>query len=365
MSEKSAPEPTRLQVASVVAFYMASALIMVLVNKAVLLSVPALPFAFLWAQIVIAVLLLHLSQLLFPKHFELPKVNWTTIKLLTPVISTGMAGLALNTLCLATVDTSFFIIARGLALPLTIGISSFVTKKIPGWRVFVAAGIVTFGFSLGVYRKGYINDIAAGTKTITYTAIIVGVASSFFLALHAVLVKSAIKHVDGSIVALTYYSNLLAVGCLLPFIFINGEHMAFIELVGKGQDWLPFIAGSAVTGLFGFLLGIAGLLSIKVTSPITHMFSSAGRSVLQTILGVSLFNDIITPDRGASIGLITLGAMYYTWVMSNAPPPPAKTPIEEEESMLHDMENGDADSLELEERKSLLAEREDEKVQNH
>jgi hypothetical protein len=35
-----------------------------------------------------------------------------------------------------------------------------------------------------------------------------------------------------------------------------------------------FIWGSLVTGFFGFLLCIAGLLSIKVTSPVTHMFSS-------------------------------------------------------------------------------------------
>jgi hypothetical protein len=35
-----------------------------------------------------------------------------------------------------------------------------------------------------------------------------------------------------------------------------------------------FIWGSLVTGFFGFLLCVAGLLSIKVTSPVTHMFSS-------------------------------------------------------------------------------------------
>jgi GDP-fucose transporter C1 len=35
------------------------------------------------------------------------------------------------------------------------------------------------------------------------------------------------------------------------------------------------------------------VLSIKVTSPVTHMFSAAVRSVLQTILGVQLFGDVI------------------------------------------------------------------------
>ncbi len=46
-------------------------------------------------------------------------------------------------------------------------------------------------------------------------------------------------------------------------------------------------------GIVGFLICVAGLLSIKVTSPVTHMFSSAVRSVLQTILGVNLFGDVL------------------------------------------------------------------------
>jgi GDP-fucose transporter C1 len=43
----------------------------------------------------------------------------------------------------------------------------------------------------------------------------------------------------------------------------------------------------------GFLICLAGFLSIKVTSPVTHMFSAAVRSVLQTLIGVWLFHDVI------------------------------------------------------------------------
>ena len=38
----------------------------------------------------------------------------------------------------------------------------------------------------------------------------------------------------------------------------------------------------------------AGLLSIKVTSPITHMYTSAMRAVLQMFLGVWLFGDVLS-----------------------------------------------------------------------
>jgi GDP-fucose transporter C1 len=50
----------------------------------------------------------------------------------------------------------------------------------------------------------------------------------------------------------------------------------------------------ALQGLLGFLMNIASLLSIKVTSPITHMVSSAVRGVAASLLGMWLFHDVIT-----------------------------------------------------------------------
>jgi solute carrier family 35 (GDP-fucose transporter), member C1 len=42
------------------------------------------------------------------------------------------------------------------------------------------------------------------------------------------------------------------------------------------------------------MLSIAGVLSIKITSPITHMISSAVRGILQSFMGVYFFGDVIT-----------------------------------------------------------------------
>jgi GDP-fucose transporter C1 len=47
-------------------------------------------------------------------------------------------------------------------------------------------------------------------------------------------------------------------------------------------------------GMLGFLMGLASLLSIKVTSPITHMVSSAVRGVAGALLGMWLFGDILS-----------------------------------------------------------------------
>jgi GDP-fucose transporter C1 len=55
-----------------------------------------------------------------------------------------------------------------------------------------------------------------------------------------------------------------------------------------------FLHEIRVQGSVGFLLSIAGVLSIQVTSPITHMISSAVRGVAASILGVAIFGDILT-----------------------------------------------------------------------
>lgn len=46
------------------------------------------------------------------------------------------------------------------------------------------------------------------------------------------------------------------------------------------------------------------------------MFSSAARSVLQTILGVHLFGDILNTSRVTSISLIVVGTLLYTYYKS-------------------------------------------------
>ncbi|TFY83094.1 hypothetical protein EWM64_g918, partial [Hericium alpestre] len=110
-------------------------------------------------------------------------------------------------------------------------------------------------------------------------------------------------------------------------------------------------------GGLGFLMSIASTLSIKITSPITHMISSAIRGVAASLLGMWLFGDILSSyvpapstkprmlmqvlahsGRVWAIAVILLGSLYYTWVKhveSSAPHPAAKTyeriPLEEAE----------------------------------
>ncbi|KAH8110632.1 hypothetical protein DFH11DRAFT_1513995 [Phellopilus nigrolimitatus] len=321
-------QATTFQVASVVSFYMTAALVMVFVNKAVLNSSPDLPLLFLFIQLVIAVALLHLSAAVSSK-IDIPRLELATAKKLTPVVLVNIIGLVFNTLCLRDVEASFFQIARGMVIPLTILVSSVSTRTAPAGRVVTAAGIVTLGFLLGVSPPSLsalsfsLAPAAPGVSGARdphaapgLLSLVYGLLSALFIAFHSVLIKSSLPHCGGSTIQLAYWTNLGSAAFLAPFVVLTGEPFKVLALLGdslQGWNFSVFVWGSLVTGVFGFLLCIAGLLSIKVTSPVTHMFSSAARSVIQTLLGVWLFGDLLTINRATSIMVILLGTMFYTW----------------------------------------------------
>lgn len=239
-------------------------------------------------QLFIAVILLH-GAALFTDRVEIPLLDVQVAKKLTPVVLVNVIGLVFNTLCLRDVEASFFQvrslcpssrilpqsvhfqIARGLVLPLTIIVSSLHTRTTPTVRVISAAVMVTIGFLLGVAPSAAVPaNIAPSVLSLFY-----GILSSLFIALHAVLIKISLPHCHNSTIQLAYWTNAGSALFLAPFVILQGEHTKFTELLNT-PSWNAniFLWGSAITGVFGFLLCVAGLLSIKVTSPITHMFSS-------------------------------------------------------------------------------------------
>jgi len=301
-------------------------LVMVLGNKAVLNQTPDLPFTFLFIQLATAVFLFRFLALLsrtpvqriLPVKFELPVLDRSTATKLLPFLSVGFIGLVFNTLCLANVDASFFQIARGLILPFTILVSSLFTRTIPRLHVLLSAFVVTVGFFVGVVPSFSVTSNSSISRE-PLRALLYGFISSIVLSMHVVLSKVVTATVKHSVIGISYFGNLFMAVGLLPFIFLNGELDALHQrLISPDQVWTPFVVGTAVTGVFGFLLGIANVLSIKVTSPVSHMFSAAAKSVIQMMLGVFFFGDVITTYRLGAIALITGGTMFYTWTQSNA-----------------------------------------------
>jgi len=276
----------------------------------VLNSSPDLPLLFLFLQLIIAVFLLHVATL-FSDRIEIPRWDWSTAKKLFPVVTINIIGLVFNTLCLREVEATFFQIARGLVLPLTIAVTPTRFHPRQATRVMLAAGIVTIGFFVGVIPEGSLPVSAIPS----HTSLLYGVFSSLSIAIHSVLVKSSLSYCNNSTIQLAYWTNAGSAMLLAPFVLLHGEPAKVVEL-STTSEWNVdvFISGSLVTGTFGFLLCVAGLMSIKVTSPVTHMFSSAARSVIQTLLGVWLFQDVLSRNRMISLMTILCGTMFYTWV---------------------------------------------------
>lgn len=133
--------------------------------------------------------------------------------------------------------------------------------------------MVTIGFFVGVAPSSSVPKSAAPSLL----SLFYGVLSSLFIALHAVLIKSSLPHCNNSTIQLAWWTNAGSAIFLLPAVVIHGEPTLISNMIRSGTwDGTVFFWGSLITGFFGFLLCIAGLLSIKVTSPITHMFSSVG-----------------------------------------------------------------------------------------
>lgn len=160
-----------------------------------------------------------------------------------------------NTLCLRNVDASFFQIARGLLLPCTIGVSAIQTRLPPRANVLRAAALVTIGFFLGISPSSFFrsSDLpsspgevigsantlgsSSGRKAVVVSemdkekimALVYGTLSALMTAVHAVLVKSAVRTLEGSVLRLTYWSNLLS-GMFLVRILLLLVQLIYLSL---------------------------------------------------------------------------------------------------------------------------------------
>ncbi|KAF8065073.1 hypothetical protein FPV67DRAFT_1628363 [Lyophyllum atratum] len=337
-SADSTKPASRGLVTGVVIFYLVAALGMVMANKWVLNTTEA-PLFFLWMQLMIAVVLFVASDAmrLLPDRLAFkPEVS----KGLIPMIGLNIVGLSFSNYTLKYVDASFYQVARGLVLPFTVGTSFVVLHTRPSLLILIACSIVTMGFFVGVFLDG---------TSVSLIGISFGVASSVITATHSVVIKQALNVVDGSALLLSWYTNLWSAIILLPLCILFGEGSGIMDLFngdtaanldGSMSPLSTFLWGSLVTGVLGFLMSIASLLSIKVTSPITHMVSSAVRGVAASLLGMWLFHDVITTGRASSIAIILLGSVYYTWVKHKESQKPSLATASYERVKMDDVESG-------------------------
>eukprot|EP00128_Syssomonas_multiformis_P016259 Colp12_sorted_trinity150504_noHs@31555 len=292
----------RKQVIFAVGFYFVTSTSMVMANKWVLNS-SDIPILFLWLQLVVAVVCLYICQL--AGMLKLPHIEYDKARALFPLIAVNCIGLTFNTLCLRDVDASFFQVARGLVLPCTVALTWVMLKTPSSPAVLVSCAIVCAGFFTG-----------AGEVNVRLIGVIYGAISSVTTALHAVVIKQSLKVVENTM-DLVYYNSVLSALGLLPIVIVRMELGPALDLFVNpdlASSRSTFIWGCILTGFIGFLINIAGFLQIKVTSPVTHMISSAVRGVGQAFVAMALFGDVMSVKRAVGISLILLGSCAYTWI---------------------------------------------------
>jgi GDP-fucose transporter C1 len=134
---------------------------MVTVNKWVLLTT-AIPIFFLFIQLSIAVILLLLCSAF--NLLVLPKWDAKVAKSLAPLIAINVSGLIFNNLCLQYVDASFYQVARGLVLPITVILALTLQQSPPSLRATLCCIGVTSGFLVGVMLDQYSSRGAKSTS---------------------------------------------------------------------------------------------------------------------------------------------------------------------------------------------------------
>ncbi|KAF9584889.1 hypothetical protein BGW38_004794 [Lunasporangiospora selenospora] len=292
----------RQAVFATVSFYMVTALVMVSVNKWALNTLEV-PWLLLWCQMAIAVLLLKGTDSL--GLMKMPRLQKDISKALIPLIAINVLGLGVNTLCLVYVETSFYQIARGLVLPFTVIFAYSLLGQPSSRLVLFSCFIVFCGFYTGVTSEINVSQLG----------VFFGVVSSITTSLHAIVIKKSLAAVNNSSIDLVYYNNALSWMVMTPIIFLSGESTLVMNTYaaeGFGA-FKSFLFAAFVTGIFGFLVNLAGFMQISKTSPTTHMVSGAVRGVLQTLLGYWAFNDTITAGRLIGIVLILTGGAFYTY----------------------------------------------------
>jgi len=329
MSETSTT--SRIHVIATVTFYLVAALAMVMINKWVL-NVTTAPLFFLFTQFIIAVVLFYLCHATKIITLPMMRVDTPVLKGLASTVIFNVLALSTSNYSLKFVDASFYQVARGLLLPFTILTSYIMLQTRPSFRILFSCSVVTSGFFAGVFLDG---------TQVSSLGIFFGASSSLLSALHASVMKRGFEVVEGSALSMSWYSNLLSSVLLVPFIIVLGEGPAVLDLLsGRAEGFWTFVIGSLATGSVGFLLSIASVLSIKVTSPITHMVSSAIRGVAASVLGVALFGDILTLGRMWAILIILGGSVYYTWVKHTESLDPAPPSRQYEQVAMEELEEG-------------------------
>jgi GDP-fucose transporter C1 len=298
-------------IASAISFYFIISISMVFLNKELMSPTISTPLFLVWFQCFVTLVICwvlgflsrHTSISLF-QGYPSVSYNWTVGRKILPLSVIFVFMIAFNQLCLKYVEVSFYNVARSLTILFNVIFSLMLLGQRTSTPALGALAIVIVGFFVG--STGEVNFSLFGT--------LFGVASSVCVALNSVYTSSALAHVEGDKTRLIFYNNVNAVLLLFP--------LAVFEALTTpdGTDWVVGLvqpswwAVVSLSGLLGYLIGVATVWQIQVTTPLTHNISGTAKAAVQSVIAFAYYRNPVA--SGVVVGLtFTLGgSLLYTYI---------------------------------------------------
>ena len=303
-----------IQIALVVAFYFFVSISLVFTNKLLLsndtLSIPA-PLFVTWFQCVVTVLICwalgragktaapgtFLSQ--FPEF----KYDLKVARQILPLSAMFVGMIICNNLTLKYVEVSFYNVARSLTIVFNVAFTFLMLGSTTSHRVLGALAVVIVGFFVGA--EGEVNFSWLGT--------LFGIGSSAFVSLNSIFTRKVLPAVNNDKWALSAYNNANAVIIFLPIMLLAGEAGVLVENSDKLLS-VMFWSAMIISGIFGFLIGIATVLQIQTTSPLTHNISGTAKAAVQSIVAVQIWQNEMTPKAWFGLFTVLGGSLGYAYI---------------------------------------------------
>lgn len=220
-----------------------------------------------------------------------------------PLSVVFVAMITLNNLCLMYVEVSFYNVARSLTICFNVAFTYLLLGKVTSSKTMATLLVVVAGFYVGADSE--VNFSMIGT--------IFGVMSSCFVSLNSIFTKKVLPAVDQDKWVLAFYNNVNASILFLPCILFSGE----LAILQENMDMLmsPFFWGAmTLSGLLGFCIGIAVVMQIKATTPLTHNVSGTAKACAQTMLAFLLWGNPMTGGALMGVFLVLGGSLLYAYV---------------------------------------------------
>lgn len=188
---------------------------------------------------------------------------------------------------------------------------SSVLGSTVGLDIMSASMGVTLGFIINataevdIIRSLLHDDIAS-----LMMGMVAGLISSFFVALYPVLLKrSMLTGLDNWQISINV--NMMSLLWFLPLI---GYEISLGMLHNAVLYDPKFWAFNFATATVGFVLNLASMLQVRLTSPLTHMVVGAFKGAVTTCLGVLLYGNQMNFISAIGVAILILSSFAYSYL---------------------------------------------------